>query len=292
MSAVASMAPPLASAAHAPAVICLHSTGSSSRQWSALAQRLAPAYRVIAADLIAHGRSRPWARGEAPSIEAELDALSPLVEAQSGAVHVVGHSYGGAVAIRLAMRHPGQVATVTAFEPVMFRQLLDASPDDEGALEAVRVAGRIHAALCAGQAAQAGRTFFDYWSGEGAWERLEEGARRTIAERMPAAFACFQALFGDTTARQDLARLRVPTLLMSGGRSPASGRAATKLLAEVLPKSWWKSFPALGHMGPVESPDTVNAQVERFIGAAHRRSVAYRPFDTGNFPGWGAPAAA
>jgi pimeloyl-ACP methyl ester carboxylesterase len=275
-----------------PAVLCLHSTGSSSRQWTRLAQRLSPRHRVIAADLVAHGKSRPWARGEAPSIEAELDALSAVVEAHAGPMHVVGHSYGGAVAIRLALRHPGRIATVSAFEPVMFRQLLDARPDDDGALEAVRVAGHIHAALGAGRAEEAAELFFDYWSGDGAWGRLEADARGAIAERMPAALACFQALFADRTPREALARLRVPTLLMSGGRSPASGRATTKLLAEVLPKAWWKSFPELGHMGPVESPDVVNVAIERFLQAAHRRSVAFRPLDTGPFPGWGATAAA
>src|SRR5687768_12960182 len=108
-----------------PAVLCLHSTGSSSRQWTRLTERLSKRFRVISADLISHGRSRSWARGEAPTLDAELDALSTVLESEAGAVHVVGHSYGGAVAIRLALRHPGRVATVSVFEPVMFRQLLE-----------------------------------------------------------------------------------------------------------------------------------------------------------------------
>jgi len=275
-----------------PAVLCLHSTGSSSRQWSRLTERLSMRFRVISADLISHGRSRPWARGEAPSIDAELDALSTVVETLPGAVHVVGHSYGGAVAIRLALRHPTRVTTVSAFEPVMFRQLLDAHPYDDAAMEAVRVAGTIHRGLAAGKPEQAAQSFYDYWSGAGAWQQLDDESRRTIAERMPAAFACFQALFADQTPRAALARLEIPTLLMSGGHSPASGRAITKLLAEVLPKAWWKSFPHLGHMGPVEAPDAVNGAIERFLDAAHRRSLAFRPHDSGSYPRWGAAAAA
>jgi pimeloyl-ACP methyl ester carboxylesterase len=68
--------------------------------------------------------------------------------------------------------------------------------------------------------------------------------------------------------------------------------ATTQLLAEILPKSWWKAFADLGHMGPVEAPDVVNNAIERFLGAAHRRSVAFRPQDTGSVPGWGASAMA
>jgi pimeloyl-ACP methyl ester carboxylesterase len=286
------MSPFVRVAGDGPAVLCLHSTGSSSRQWKRLTERLSNRFRVISADLIAHGRSRPWARGEAPSIEAELDALSTVVEAEEGAIHVVGHSYGGAVAIRLALRHAGRITTVSAFEPVMFRQLMDAHPHDDAAMEALRIAGTIHRGLAAGQPQQAAQSFYDYWSGEGAWQALEGESREAIAERMPAAFACFQALFADHTPRSALARLEVPTLLMSGGRSPASGRAATKLLAEVLPKAWWKSFPELGHMGPVEAPDAVNGAIERFLDASHRRSVAFRPHDSGSYPRWGTAAPA
>jgi pimeloyl-ACP methyl ester carboxylesterase len=275
-----------------PAVICLHSTGSSSRQWSRLAEQLSPRFRVIPVDLIAHGRSRPWKRGEAPSIEAELEALSAVVKAQRGAVHVVGHSYGGAVAIRLAMRHSDRIGTVTAFEPVMFRQLLDAAPDSEAALEAVRVGGSVHGSLAAGRAEDAARLFYEYWSGKGAWLGLDDRARQAITERMPAALACFQALFADRTPREAIARLDIPVLLMSGGRSPASGRATTKLLADLLPRSWWHSFQELGHMGPVDAPEIVNPAISRFLDAAHRRSVAFRPQDSGSFPGWGAGAMA
>ena len=275
-----------------PAVICLHSTGSSSRQWSRLAERLSPRFRVIPVDLIAHGRSRPWNRGEAPSIDAELEALSALVRSQPGAVHVVGHSYGGAVALRLAMRHPDRISTVTAFEPVMFRQLLDAFPDSEAALEAVRVGGSVHGSLAGGRPEEAARCFYDYWSGAGAWLALDDKARQAITERMPAALACFQALFADRTPREAIARLEIPVLLMSGGRSPASGRAATKLLADLLPRSWWTSFEELGHMGPVEAPEIVNPAIARFLDAAHRRSVALRPQDSGSFPRWGASAMA
>jgi len=154
------------------------------------------------------------------------------------------------------------------------------------------VAGTIHRAHAAGKPELAAQSFYDYWSGEGAWRHLDDESRRTVAERMPAAFACFQALFADRTPRSALARLQIPTLLMSGGHSPASGRAATRLLARVLPKSWWKSFPHLGHMGPIEAPDAVNGAIERFLDAAQRRSLAFRPYDSGSHPRWGAAAMA
>jgi len=251
-----------------PTVLCLHSTGSSSRQWSSLSRRLEKRFRVAAADLTAHGRSRGWERGEAPSLDAEVEALSPVIEAAPGSVHLVGHSYGGAVALRLALRHRERVASVSVFEPVMFRQLLAAGPGNPAGLEAVIVAEEMEAALEAGEPGRAGRLFIDYWSGAGAWDRLTPDTQDTIAARMHTVMSCFEALFADRTAQDELEALDVPTLLMSGDRSPSSGRASTQWLATILPRANWRRFPGLGHMGPVEDAPTVDAAIEGFLAAA------------------------
>ena len=67
--------------------------------------------------------------------------------------------------------------------------------------------------------------------------------------------------------------------------SPASGRAATVALAELLPRSSLVRFPGLGHMGPVEDPGRINACLERFLhGAAGIPAPAPRPLPRGLGP--------
>jgi pimeloyl-ACP methyl ester carboxylesterase len=177
----------------------------------------------------------------------------------------VGHSYGGAVAVKLALKLGDRVHSLSVFEPVLFRLLLDAMPHDPATIECVAVAGSIRASLERDDADAAARTFYEYWSGSGAWSRLDDASRRTIAGRMPAIMACFDSLFRDDTSPEALRGLDVPTLVMRGGLSPVAGRTTAAFLAEQLPLSRRKEFESMGHMGPVTDAEAVNAQIERLI---------------------------
>ena len=86
------------------AVVCLHASASSSAQWRPLMDRLAGRFHTLAADLYGSGRSPAWP-GERPLwLADEVALLEPVFEAAGPRFHLVGHSYGGAVALRAALR--------------------------------------------------------------------------------------------------------------------------------------------------------------------------------------------
>lgn len=245
-----------------PDVLCLHSSGTSSRQWEALAGHLTPGFRTWAVDLAGHGERRRM-EGASHSLEREVALLKPVIDAIPGRMHVVGHSYGGAVALRLARDMPGRVASLTLYEPVMFRLLLDA--DDPAGKEALDVANGIRSAMAEGRGAEAARIFVDYWSGAGTFEALREGARDAVVARLPSVMDCFDALFLDDTTARDLRRIEVPTLVMSGTASPASGTEAAARVAHAIRYARWHAFSGLGHMAPVTRPQAVNAVIGEFL---------------------------
>src|SRR5690349_15602920 len=118
---------------HAP-VMLLHSHGMSSRQWRRLETALVErGHPVIAPDLLGHGSAPPWPDGEPVHFRREVAALEPVLRAAGPRVHLVGHSYGGLLALQLAAAHPGAIASLAAYDPVAWGVL---AGDDDPAVAA------------------------------------------------------------------------------------------------------------------------------------------------------------
>jgi pimeloyl-ACP methyl ester carboxylesterase len=246
-------------------VICIHASASSSAQWRPLTDRLAGRFRTLAVDLYGCGRSPEW-RGYRPLLLADEAALlEPVLAATGTRFHLIGHSYGGAVALKVALAHPGRIASLVVFEPVLFSLLMAEDPDQPAAREIDAVRADTSAAVDHGDLATAGTRFVDYWMGGGAWAAMPEARRLTVATAMERIKGQWHALFEEPAPLPAFAALGVPTLCLVGSDSPASSRAVSRLLAKALPRVTEVELDGVGHMGPVTHPDRVNALIERYL---------------------------
>jgi lipase len=129
-----------------PQVLAIHGLTGHGRRWETIATRHLPDVAIVAPDLIGHGRSSwaaPW------TLDANVDALARLLK---GPAVVVGHSFGGAVALSLAAARPDLVRALVLLDPAValdgdwMRDIADdmfASPDytDRGEARAEKVNG-------------------------------------------------------------------------------------------------------------------------------------------------------
>ena len=252
-----------------PTVACLHSSGSSSAQWRRLIESAQADFRFVAFDFHGHGRSPDFA-GAAYDLRCESDAVLRALPPASEPVHLVGHSYGGAVAIDLAVRCPGRFASVTVFEPVLFALLAPASAEFR---EITSVGLEIVRAARAGEFEAAAATFVGYWNGTGAWRGLPEEHRARVRERIVPVARHFEALFADPLPFDRLRELQVPTLVLVGDRSPAPARAVSHRLG-ALPLVTVEVLAGVAHMGPVTHPSKVNPRIVRLLRAASMLPMA------------------
>lgn len=98
-------------------VLMIHGLTGHGRRWRHLACDYLPGIGVLAPDLIGHGHSTyaaPW------TIDANVAALATLIENEAdGAVVVVGHSFGAAVALHLAAACPDLVSGLVLLDPAV-----------------------------------------------------------------------------------------------------------------------------------------------------------------------------
>lgn len=244
-----------------PTVILLHSSASSSRQWDALVQMLAGRYRVHAVDLHGHGRQAAWSSDVPVTLADEAALVAPLLGTDGA--HVVGHSYGGAVALKLASMHPERVRSVAAYEPVLFRWLIDRAVT--AVEDVIAVADTMCDHLWDSDEHAAARRFVDFWSGAGAWDSLPETTQCAIATRIRVVVQQFDALFHEPLQLAQVARLRMPMLLLSGARTVPVMQCLAQELRTELPAARHEVLQAMAHMGPMTHAAEVNRRLADFL---------------------------
>lgn len=242
-----------------PALFLLHATLSSSHQLRALAARLAQGRTVLAVDRRGSGRSAGNGPAEPIDVAVHVDDLAAIAVAEGlDRVAVVGHSYGGCVALELAARRPRLVEAVFAFEP----PYAPVAPPEVAAGMAA-IGRRTLEAGADGDLAAAALAFMEGVSGTAAVAALGPAARERIGRAGQGAVA------DATLAGMDadgLSRIECPVRIATGTASaPLYGAIAEGLEARI-PGADRVELDGLDHMAPVSRPEAIAAAVERFLG--------------------------
>jgi pimeloyl-ACP methyl ester carboxylesterase len=242
-----------------PTLLLLHGTLSNANQLRRLSERLRQAFTVVAIDRRGSGATELEPRVAAGPIDVAVhvaDIGAVLAAEGLGPALVVGHSYGGCLALELAARRPDLVAAVWAFEPPyapvgspVIRAMIVAV--DRATAEAGRLGGP-------GAAAEA---FLALVAGPEAIARLSPASLDGLREAGTGALADAGLLGLDPDG---LARIDRPVELALGGASdPLYAQLAVGLLARI-PGAVLVTLPGARHDAPIVDVAPVAAAIRRF----------------------------
>jgi pimeloyl-ACP methyl ester carboxylesterase len=247
-------------------VILLHSGAGEARDWRRFQAEFPAGYRCAALDFYGCGRTPAWPGPAALSIDDQVELVATLAGSLGGSVHLCGHSYGGAVALRLVVTHPELVRTVSLIEPQCYPLLREAG--DHSLFEQHESGWNLFRdAHAAGEPERGWRHFIDYYSGAGFWDRLRPEIRASFLAVSP--IERWAVLFSNPTTIADVRRVQVPALVLHGANTTAPERRMCEIIAEAIPRAALGTVPAAGHMVPITHPREVAGSIAAHV-AAHR----------------------
>jgi pimeloyl-ACP methyl ester carboxylesterase len=225
-------------------------------------------YRVLAPDLLGYGRSAPWPRDVPLASDGELGVLEALLDVAGRPVHLVGHSYGGTVAMSAARRFPRRVASLTLIEPVAFH-LLRRADEPDGWREIAALAERHLALVGEGRDAAAAEAFVTYWTGPKAWQQMPDAARDSAVRSAAKVAAEWLLMFAAEDDLDAIAGIEAPTLLICGERTRTPARRVVEILRQALPRARNHEIAGAGHMCPLTHPAGIADAIQRHVGAVN-----------------------
>jgi pimeloyl-ACP methyl ester carboxylesterase len=236
-------------------LVFLHGSGDSARAWDRVTPLLSD-FSCIALDLPGHGAQVARPGPAQMSVADYADAVrTTLARDGLAGVCLVGHSLGGAVALRLALEHPALVRRLVLVGTGARLRVLPALLDAAKQAPADAAERLVMTAFAPGNEREA----YAYAA------RLAPTAQGVLYRDLAACDAF------DMMA--ELGRIAQPTLILVGAEDRMTPPKYARFLAEHLEQATLVTVPDVGHYLPAEAPAAVAEAIRQWLAAAVARGA-------------------
>ncbi|MBY8860019.1 alpha/beta hydrolase [Nocardia sp. CA2R105] len=244
----------------APPIVLLHGIGGSADTFAAQFADWADRLHVLAWDAPGYARSTT---PETPcTLDDYADRVAELIADRCGTAHVLGMSWGGVIATRLALRRPELLrslilgsSTVGSGADPSAATAMRARADELDTVGAERFAAARAPKLLSPQADP---------------QDVAAVAAAMAAAVRPDGYRAAAESMAATDHTAELPNVDVPTLVLSGDQDGVTGIAAGQVLAGGIPDAVFVTLRGAGHLANQERPEAFDAWVESFVHITER----------------------
>ncbi len=227
-------------------IVFIHGSFANTSTWKYMVSQLSDRYRCICIKQPGHGGAPAPEDFDNPSVDTEVDIVVQVIEyLRLGPIHLVAHSFGGVVAVAVALSGRVALRAMTLFEPVL-TGILEMSGRDEDAAAVDRFCNDYRTAI-ASQETYACRRVIDFWGGEGQFEQMPEFIKEAMDPLTDYNARHWDLCQNTVYALESYESFDVPTQLVCGDKSSPIVRSISECL--------------LKHLG--------NARMDILFGASH-----------------------
>jgi pimeloyl-ACP methyl ester carboxylesterase len=249
-------------------VVFVHSSFGDHRAWEGQREAVAQRYRYVALAQRYFGTA-PWPdSGEKYSVATHVDDLAAFIrELKAGPVHLVGWSYGGTIALTVAVRHPELLKSLFLYEPVGLLSIVTDPTDAKVAEEDTRaILGPAAAATKAGDTAGAVRLFFDGVNGQpGIFETLTPPVRSIFLDNARTAPLHFGVPPAASLSCPELGQIAAPVAVAKGELTRAVYRILVDAASRCIPGSRLVVVSRGRHSAPALTTAAFNDALIEFL---------------------------
>jgi pimeloyl-ACP methyl ester carboxylesterase len=249
-------------------LLLVHGSLCDYRYWQGQVGALSARYRVMVPSL-RHYYPELWdGKGAGFTTEQHVDDLLALLDQLSGPVHLLGHSRGGNICLRVALAAPQKLLSLTLADPGgdfaddVFTEVNVESPVSP--VERNQFRQQALGMIRAGEVEEGLQLFVDTVSGVGVWSRSSRQFRDM-------AMANAMTLVGQVADRPapinhaQISQLRLPVLLIGGARSPEPFPRIIQAIQLSLVDARSVTIPGASHGMNVIRPASFNRAVLEFV---------------------------
>jgi pimeloyl-ACP methyl ester carboxylesterase len=211
-----------------PTIVLVPGSCSTGAVWRPVIAAWGDRFRCVTTSLLGYGGTAERRTLQDASIRHEVDMLEAVIRKAGSPVHLVGHSFGGLVAVAVALGKRAPLASLTVLEAPA-AQLLRASGEEQHYRAFRRMTERYFADFASGNA-KAIATMIDFYGGAGTFASWPPRVRAYAVETTAVNILDWKSGYGFPLSLAALAAVEIPALVVWGGDSHPAVKRANALL--------------------------------------------------------------
>jgi pimeloyl-ACP methyl ester carboxylesterase len=253
-----------------PTVVLVPGSCSTGAAWRPVIAAWDGQFRAVTTSLPGYGGTDERRTASDPSIAQEAEALEAVIRRAGGRVHLVGHSFGGLVALAVSLRDRVALASLTIIEaPAM--QLLQEQEEMQHYRAFRQMSDAYFAAFERGQP-EAIEMMIDFYGGAGSFASLPARVRAYAVATTATNILDWASAYGFPLTAESLANIQLPTLVLLGDISNPAVQRANVLLSERISNATLEAIDGAAHFMITTNANEVARSIATHVHRAEEHS--------------------
>ncbi len=249
-----------------PTVVLVPGSCSTGAAWRPVIAAWEGRFRCVTTSLLGYGGTAERRTDGDVGMAHETDAIDAVIRQAGGDVHLVGHSFGGLVALTAALRGHARVRSLAIVEAPAL-ELLPAM-GEHAFYDAFRAMTQVYFAAFDGGAPDAIATMVDFYGGTGTWASWPQRVRAYAEQTTHVNVRDWATAFGFPLSPALLSAVDIPVTVMTGTSSHPAAQRANELLSRCLPRATFVVVPGAAHFMTATHPKDVAREIAQHIDRA------------------------